>query len=122
MTFVATWEAVSQVGAIPRPADVSANDYGLDPEAAEDAVTSDVVAIMPVDIFGQLADIVALEQVASRHGLTLLEDACEAHGAERDGLARKAVATLRRLLVLPVEEPRRDGDAGALMTDDQASP
>ena len=120
MTFVATWEAVSQVGAIPRPADVSANDYCLDPEAAEDAVTPDVVAILPVDLFGQLADIVALEQVASRHGLTLLEDAAQAHGAVRSGRKAGSAGHPAAFSFYPGKNLGAMGDAGALTTHDHA--
>src|SRR5215203_1982751 len=67
-TFVATFAAVTQVGATPVPVDISERDYGLDPEAAEAAVTPRTRALLPVHLYGQLANIAALEPVADGHG------------------------------------------------------
>src|SRR5215204_5755962 len=79
-TFVATLEAVTQAGGTPVPAEVGAIDYNLDPAAAEAAVTSRTRFLLPVHLYGQMADIVSLRSVAERHGLWIVEDACQAHG------------------------------------------
>ena len=84
-TFVATLEAVTQAGLVPAPVDVLEADYGLDPEAVEGAVGERTKAVLPVHLYGQLADMCALRGVAERRGLAVIEDAAQAHGASRDG-------------------------------------
>src|SRR5829696_1598592 len=86
-TFVATFAAVTQVGATPVPVDVSERDYGLDPAAVADAVTDRTRALLPVHLYGQLADLAAVEPLAGGRGLALVEDSAQAHGARRDGRA-----------------------------------
>src|SRR4051794_11746815 len=86
-TFVATFAAVTQVGATPVPVDVSERDYGLDPAAAEAGVTSRTRALLPVHLYGQVADLAALEPLARDRDLKLVEDSAQAHGARRDGRA-----------------------------------
>src|SRR5215213_7665584 len=84
-TFVATFAAVTQVGATPVPVDISEADYGLDPAGAEAAVTPRTRALLPVHLYGQLADLAALEPLVRRHDVALVEDSAQAHGARRDG-------------------------------------
>lgn len=85
-TFVATLEAVTQAGGTPVPAEIGVADYNLDPAAAEAAVTSNTAFLLPVHLYGQMADMHALRSLAERRGLAIVEDACQAHGAERDGI------------------------------------
>lgn len=80
-TFAATANAVALTGATPVFADIDPVTYCLDPAAAEAAVTSRTVGIMPVHLYGHPADMTALGAVAQRHGLALFEDAAQAHGA-----------------------------------------
>jgi dTDP-3-amino-3,4,6-trideoxy-alpha-D-glucose transaminase len=117
-TFVATWEAVSQVGAVPVPADISPTDYCLDPASAAAAVTGRARALLPVDLYGQLADMPALRRVADRHGLAVVEDACQAHGARRGGAGAGAYADLAAFSFYPGKNLGAAGDAGAAVTDD----
>ncbi len=117
-TFVATWEAVSQVGATPVPVDVSDHDYDLDPELIEAAVTERTRCIVPVDLFGQLADAKRVREVADRLGLAVVEDACQAHGARRDGSPPGAFADLAVFSFYPSKNLGAAGDAGAVVTDD----
>src|SRR4051794_15666751 len=84
-TFIATFEAVDQAGAIPVPVDISFDD-GIDPEAIRAALTPRTAAIMPVHLYGQLADMVQVRAIAQAAGLAVIEDACQAHGATRDGI------------------------------------
>ena len=95
MTFVATFEAVAQVGATPVPADVRDEDVCLDVDAAAAAITPRTRALLPVHLYGQMADMQALRALAERHEVLLLEDAAQAHGAARDGLAPGAATPLR---------------------------
>jgi dTDP-3-amino-3,4,6-trideoxy-alpha-D-glucose transaminase len=118
MTFVATFEAVVQVGATPVPVDVRADDCGLDADAAGAAVTPRTRALLPVHLYGQLADMRALGAVAGRHGLSVLEDACQAHAAERDGHLAGGLGDAAAFSFYPSKNLGAMGDAGALVTDD----
>ena len=118
MTFVATWEAVSQAGAVPHPVDISERDDCLDPEATEASISSAVSAVMPVHLFGQLADVAALEAIASKAGIPLVEDAAQAHGAERGGRRAGGSSHVAGFSFYPAKNLGAMGDAGALTTDD----
>ena len=89
-TYVATAEAVVQAGLVPVLADASERDYNLDPDAVMAAVTPRTRVIVPVHLYGQMADMVRLLADARRRGLDVVEDACQAHGARRDGLGAGA--------------------------------
>ena len=80
-TSVATVNAVATAGATPVFADIDPDTFCLDPYAAEDAITPRTAAVLPVHLFGQPADMNAFTRVADRHGIALVEDACQAHGA-----------------------------------------
>src|SRR5438270_11968240 len=85
-TFAATFEAVTQAGGVPLPVDVTEEDYCLDPAAVAAAVSARTRFLMPVHLYGQLCDMKALEAVAATAGADIIEDACQAHGAVRDGV------------------------------------
>jgi dTDP-4-amino-4,6-dideoxygalactose transaminase len=118
-TFVATLEAVTQAGGTPVPAEIGAGDYNLDPAAAEAAVTSRTRFLLPVHLYGQMADMVSLRSVAERNGLAIVEDACQAHGAERDGVRSGAGGLAGAFSFYPAKNLGAMGDAGALTTDDE---
>jgi dTDP-4-amino-4,6-dideoxygalactose transaminase len=117
-TFVATLEAVTQAGLVPVPADALESDYNLDPKAVEAAVGERTVAIVAVHLYGQLADLRSLGQLAERQGLALVEDAAQAHGARRDGLRAGTVGVASGFSFYPGKNLGAMGDAGALTTDD----
>jgi dTDP-4-amino-4,6-dideoxygalactose transaminase len=117
-TFVATFEAVVQAGAVPVPVDVSESDYNIDVEAAAAARSARTEAILPVHLYGQLADMRALSALGEQHGLFVLEDACQAHGAERDGLRAGAIGDASAFSFYPGKNLGAFGDAGALTTND----
>jgi dTDP-4-amino-4,6-dideoxygalactose transaminase len=119
-TFVATFEAVLQAGAVPVPADVSESDYNLDPEAAADALTYRTEFMIPVHLYGQLADLERLEPLAERAGVRILEDACQAHGARRDGRRAGSSGWAAAFSFYPGKNLGALGDAGALVLDDAA--
>jgi dTDP-4-amino-4,6-dideoxygalactose transaminase len=117
MTFVATLEAVTQAGGVPVVVDVSEDDFCLDPDGAGAAVGPRTRALMPVHLYGQLADMHGLGLVAEHHGLTIVEDACQAHGAERDGI-RAGERHDAAFSFYPGKNLGAAGDAGALVTAD----
>jgi dTDP-4-amino-4,6-dideoxygalactose transaminase len=119
MTFVATFEAVSQVGGTPVPVDVSDSDYCLDAAATASVVGQRTGAILPVHLYGQMADMRALGQVAESHGLVIVEDACQAHGATRDGVRPGGLSAAAAFSFYPGKNLGAMGDAGALITDDE---
>jgi dTDP-4-amino-4,6-dideoxygalactose transaminase len=118
MTFIATWEAVSQAGAVPRPVDISERDYCIDPDAMAAAVGPGVRGIVPVHLYGQLADVDALRDVARHNDVVIVEDAAQAHGAERNGRRAGGHGWLAAFSFYPTKNLGAFGDAGAATTDD----
>lgn len=84
-TFVATAEAVALAGAKPVFTDIDPKTYTLSPAAVEKAITKKTKAILPVDLYGFSADMKPLREIADKHGLALIEDAAQAHGATYEG-------------------------------------
>lgn len=116
-TFIATAEAVTQAGGTPVLADVRESDYNIDPEAAAAAIGPRTRFLLPVHLYGQLADMRALGDLAQRHGLEVIEDACQAHGATRDGIAAGTAGKAAAFSFYPGKNLGAFGDAGALVTD-----
>jgi dTDP-4-amino-4,6-dideoxygalactose transaminase len=119
MTFVATWEAVTQVGATPVPVDVGPGDYCLDPDAVSTALTPRTAAVLPVHLFGQMADMKSIGDLARRSSLLVVEDAAQAHGAARDGQVAGAEGHAA-FSFYPGKNLGAMGDAGAIVTADAA--
>lgn len=80
-TFIGTVNPILMVGAIPVFVDISADDYTIDPAQIEQAITPATKAIVTVDLFGQLCDYASIQRIAKKHGLTVIQDACQAIGA-----------------------------------------
>lgn len=119
-TFVATWECVTQAGGVPVPVEISARDWNMDAAAADAAVTARSRFLLPVHLYGQLADVAGLRTVAERHGLHLVEDAAQAHGAERDGVRAGQAGLWGAFSFYPGKNLGAMGDGGALVTHDAA--
>ncbi len=117
-TFIATFEAVTQAGGVPVPVDVSEHDLNLDPALAEAAVSDQTRFLLPVHLYGTPADMRALSDLARRARLEVLEDACQAHGAERDGIRAGTAGFAAAFSFYPGKNLGAIGDAGALTTDD----
>src|SRR5581483_7779465 len=113
-TFIATWLAVSAVGARPVPAEADPRTYNLDPAAFEAAITPRTVAVMPVHLYGQPADMAAIGDIAARHGLSVIEDASQAHGARYRGQRVGTFSAAAAFSLNPVK------NLGAVVTDDAA--
>jgi len=118
MTFPATFEAVVQAGGVPVPADISEADYCLDPAAFEAAIAPRTRFVIPVHLYGQLADMNRIAAVAQKHGVTIVEDACQAPGAEREGLHAGASGDATAFSFYPAKNLGAMGDAGALVCAD----
>jgi len=119
MTFVATWEAVSQVGAVPVPVDVTDADYNMNLGAVEAAISGRTVAILPVHLYGQMADMGGLLGISARTGIPVIEDAAQAHGATREGRSAGASGDAAAFSFYPGKNLGALGDAGALTTNDE---
>ncbi len=113
MTFVATLEAVTQAGGVPVVADIHESDLNLDPDAAAAAVNGRTRFVLPVHLYGQLADMGRLGSL----GLPLIEDACQAPGAVRDGVRAGSDGLAAAFSFYPAKNLGAMGDAGALLTD-----
>ena len=118
-TFIATAEAVTQAGAKPVLVDVLEDDLNIDPMAVEAAVGPKTRCLLPVHLYGQLADMRGLLRVAARHQLKVVEDACQAHGARRDGIGAGRSGTAAAFSFYPGKNLGAMGDAGALVTSDE---
>jgi dTDP-4-amino-4,6-dideoxygalactose transaminase len=119
-TFVATLEAVTQAGGVPVPVDMSEADWNMDVAATEAAIGEKTRFLLPVHLYGQMADMRALATLADRHDLTVLEDACQAHGATRDGFAAGTLGEAAAFSFYPGKNLGAFGDAGALTTNNAA--
>jgi dTDP-4-amino-4,6-dideoxygalactose transaminase len=119
-TFIATWLAVSHTGAKPVPVEPEPHHYNLDPGRIEAAITSRTRAIIAVHLYGQPADIDAIRAVAARHGLRVIEDAAQAHGARLRGRAMGGLGDAAAFSFYPGKNLGALGDAGAITTRDPA--
>jgi dTDP-4-amino-4,6-dideoxygalactose transaminase len=119
MTFIATFEAVVQAGGRPVVVDVREDDVGIDVDAAGAACTERTRFVVPVHLYGQMADVRALRALASRHDLVMVEDAAQAHGAERDGVQAGAGGAAGAFSFYPSKNLGAFGDAGAVVLDDE---
>jgi perosamine synthetase len=118
LTFVATANAVAYTGATPVMVDIDAETLCISPAAIERAITPRTRAIMPVHLYGHPADMDAINDIARRHGLEVIEDAAEAHGAEYRG---RRVGSLGRCGVFSFYGNKiiTSGEGGMITTDDE---
>jgi len=115
-TFMATAEAITHCGAMPVFVDVDELTYTMDPAALEKAVTARTKAVIPVHLFGQPADMDPILGVARKHGLFVVEDACQAHGAEYKGRKVGALSDAACFSFYPGKNLGAFGEAGAVVT------
>jgi dTDP-4-amino-4,6-dideoxygalactose transaminase len=117
-TFIATWLAVSMVGATPVPIDVEPNYYAIDPNLIEDGITSRTKAIIPVHLYGHPADMDGINSIARKHELKVIEDAAQAHGAVYKGRRCGSLGVASAFSFYPGKNLGAFGDAGAVVTND----
>lgn len=117
-TFIATTEAISLSGARPVFVDVNPESYNIDVSKIEEAITPNTKAILPVHLYGQPADMDPILEIASRHGLTVIEDAAQAHGAEYKGKKVGALGQVGCFSFYPAKNLGAYGDGGMVVTND----
>jgi dTDP-4-amino-4,6-dideoxygalactose transaminase len=117
-TFIASWLAVSQIGAVPIGADVDPQSFNLDPARIEAALSPRTVAIMPVHLYGNPAAMDEINRVAARHGLFVLEDAAQAHGARYRSRRAGSLGHAAGFSFYPTKNLGALGDGGAIVTSD----
>ena len=119
-TFIATWLAVTYSGATPVPVEPDRATYNLDPSAIEAAITPRTRAIMPVHLYGQPAAMDEINFVAAQHGIAVIEDAAQAHGATYRGRKAGTLGSVAAFSFYPGKNLGALGDGGAVMTNDDA--
>jgi dTDP-4-amino-4,6-dideoxygalactose transaminase len=117
-TFIATWLAVSSTGATPIGVEPQEGTYTLDPSLIERAISPRTRAILPVHLYGMPADMDAIRAIASQHGLLLLEDAAQAHGARYKGRRVGSLGQAAAFSFYPGKNLGAMGDGGAITTHD----
>ena len=118
-TFIATILAVSENGATPVPVEPDPRTFCIDPSRIEEAVTSRTRAIIAVHLYGQAADMAPICEIARRHGLKVIEDAAQAHGALYRGRRTGSLGDAAGFSFYPGKNLGALGDAGAVTTDDE---
>jgi dTDP-4-amino-4,6-dideoxygalactose transaminase len=117
-SFIASSSAISFTGATPVWVDVDPHTYNVDPDLIEAAITPRTRAIMVVHLYGQPADMDRVLAVAERHGLPVIEDACQSHGAHYKGRRTGSMGKFAAFSFYPSKNLGAYGDAGALTTND----
>jgi len=117
-TFMATAEAITYTGAKPVFVDVDERSYTINPELLEDARTPRTKAVIPVHLFGQVADMDRILSFGRKHGLYVIEDAAQAHGAEYKGRRAGSMGDLGCFSFYPGKNLGAFGEAGAVVTND----
>lgn len=117
-TFVSSVDGIVHNDADPIFVDIEPETYTMDPEKLEAAVTDRTEAILPVHLYGQPVDVEAVQEVAEKHDLKVIEDACQAHGAKYDGTRAGSLGDAACFSFYPAKNLGCYGDGGAIVTDD----
>lgn len=117
-TFVATVSAICYAGALPVLVDVEPTTLTMDPAKLEAAITPKTKAIIPVHLYGQMADMTSIMQIANRHGIAVLEDACQAHGAEYHERRAGSIGVSGCFSFYPGKNLGACGEGGIVVTND----
>ena len=115
-TFIATAEAISFCGATPVFVDIEETTYNMDPARLEAAITPKTKAVIPVHLFGQMADMAPIVEIARAHKLHVVEDAAQAHGAEYNGMRAGSIGDTGCFSFYPGKNLGAYGEAGAVVT------
>lgn len=117
-TYIATAEAAAVLGAKPAYVDIDPRTYNLDPALLEAAITSRTKAIIPVSLYGQCADYDAINAIAAKHGIPVIEDAAQSFGATYKGRKSCNLTTIATTSFFPSKPLGGYGDGGAIFTND----
>ena len=118
-TYIATWLAVTHSGATPVPVEPDIHTYNIDPAKIEDAITSKTKAIIAVHLYGQPADMDPINKIAKEHGLLVVEDAAQAHGALYKGRRVGSLGDAAGFSFYPGKNLGALGDGGAITTNNK---
>ena len=118
-TYIATWLAVTHAGARPIPVEPDLRTYNLDPARLEPAITPRTRAIIAVHLYGQCADMDPINDVARRHGLKIIEDAAQAHGARYKRWRAGSLGHAAGFSFFPTKNLGAFGDGGMVVTNDK---
>lgn len=118
-TYIATWLAVSYAGAKPVPVEPDEKTYNIDPSKIEAAITIKTKAIMPVHLYGQPADMDAINQIANKYNLKVIEDTAQSHGALYKGKRVGGISDAAGFSFYPGKNLGAFGDGGAVVTNDR---
>ena len=116
-TFIATCEAISYTGATPRLVDIDNETYNIDTSRLAASITKKTKAIIPVHLYGQAADMKPVMEMAEKHNLAVIEDACQAHGAEHYG-KKVPISGIGCFSFYPAKNLGAYGEGGCVVTDD----
>ncbi len=119
-TFIATFEAITYCGAKPVFVDIEETTHTMNPELIRAAITKNTKAIIPVHLFGQTADMDPIMAIAKEHGLYIIEDACQAHGAKYKGRKAGSMGDAGCFSFYPGKNLGAYGEAGAVTTNNDA--
>lgn len=119
-TFFATAEAIALCGATPVFVGIDSATFNMDPYKIEPAITNKTKAIIPVHLYGQPADMDKINEIAKKHGLLVLEDACQAHAAMYKGRRTGSLADIAAFSFYPGKNLGAYGEAGMITTNDDA--
>ncbi|KRQ87427.1 dTDP-3-amino-3,6-dideoxy-alpha-D-galactopyranose transaminase [Caloramator mitchellensis] len=117
-TFFASAETISQVGATPVFVDIEPDTYNIDAEKIEEKITEKTKAIIPVHIFGQMCDMDRIMEIARKHNLIVIEDACQAIGSEYKGKKAGSIGHAACFSFFPTKNLGGYGDGGMIVTND----
>ncbi|MEM3730864.1 MAG: DegT/DnrJ/EryC1/StrS family aminotransferase [Candidatus Bathyarchaeia archaeon] len=116
-TFIATVDAITRNGAIPVFVDINPETYCINPEKIEEKITKKTRAILPIHIYGHPADMNPILEIAQTHNLYVIEDACQAHGAEYKGRKAGSMGDVACFSFYPTKNLGAYGDCGIIVTD-----
>jgi len=119
-SFIATAETIALLGARPVFVDIDPKTYNIDPTLIEEAVTDRTKVIMPVSLYGQCADFDAINTIAEKHGLPVIEDGCQSFGATYKGRRSCGLSTIGCTSFFPSKPLGGYGDGGMCFTNDEA--
>ncbi|MCK9403280.1 MAG: DegT/DnrJ/EryC1/StrS family aminotransferase [Chitinophagaceae bacterium] len=118
-TYIASWLAISQVGAIPVPVEPRIDTYNLNPDLIEAAITPATKAVMAVNLYGQAAELGKIKKICNKHKIYLVEDNAQSQGATCEGLFTGSFGIINATSFYPGKNLGALGDAGAITTNDE---
>lgn len=119
-TYIASWLAVSYVGATPIPVEPRISTYNINPELIEEKITAKTKAIMPVNLYGQAAELAEIKAIADKHNLFVIEDNAQSQGAYYKGKITGSWGDINATSFYPGKNLGAIGDAGAITTNNES--